>query len=213
MFTKPFGMKHVKLLVIQSIVSLHRSYKTNLIFISYSVAAPITSFFMGFWLCMLPNLCPYNQHKFDFRSKECVFLGYSNNHKGYKCYHIPTGRMYISRDVVFHESTFPFTSNYPVSIPPFHSSSTWLPSSLQLPQYPVIPPPATPNSNTTAASPNYVSNLSSNESISVSNSPHSLSPSTCPAPTRIHQMVKSIYGWKSEIPYLSRSTGCNSFSS
>jgi len=63
----------------------------------------------------------YNQNKFDFRSKECVFLGYSSNHKGYKCYHIPTSRMYISRDVVFHESTFPFTSNcclhptYPVS--------------------------------------------------------------------------------------------------
>jgi hypothetical protein len=123
------------------------------------------------------------KHKFDFHSKECVFPGYSNNHKGYKCYHIPTGRMFISFDVVFHESAFPFTSNSSVSIPPFQSSSTGLPSSLQLPQYPVIPSPATPNSNTTAASPNSVSNLSSNESISVSGSPHSLSPSTFPTPT------------------------------
>lgn len=34
-------------------------------------------------------------------SKQCVFLGYNPNHKGYKCYHIESGRMYISWEVVF----------------------------------------------------------------------------------------------------------------
>jgi hypothetical protein len=63
-----------------------------------------------FGCACFPNLRPYNQHKFDFRSKECVFLGYSRNHKGYKCFHIPTARMYISRDVVFHEHSFLFFS-------------------------------------------------------------------------------------------------------
>lgn len=56
-----------------------------------------------------PNLRPYNQHKLQFRSKECVFLGYSNLHKGFKCLDAATGRVYISRDVVFDEEVFPFT--------------------------------------------------------------------------------------------------------
>ena len=56
-----------------------------------------------------PNLRPYNQHKLVFRSKECAFLGYSNLHKGFKCLDISTGRVYISRDVVFDENVFPFS--------------------------------------------------------------------------------------------------------
>lgn len=55
-----------------------------------------------------PNLRPYNQHKLQFRSKECVFLGYSSLHKGFKCLDITTGRVYISRDVIFDEEIFPF---------------------------------------------------------------------------------------------------------
>jgi hypothetical protein len=54
-------------------------------------------------------LCPYNNRKLDFRSKKCVFLGYSSLHKGYKCLHVPTNRVYISRDVVFAEGVFPFS--------------------------------------------------------------------------------------------------------
>jgi hypothetical protein len=38
-----------------------------------------------------------------------VFIGYSGLHKGYKCLHIPTGRVYISRDVIFDEHAFPFS--------------------------------------------------------------------------------------------------------
>jgi histone deacetylase 1/2 len=57
-----------------------------------------------------PNMRPYNTHKLQFRSKQCVFLGYSNMHKGFKCLDIPTGRIYISRDVVFDENVFPFAT-------------------------------------------------------------------------------------------------------
>jgi hypothetical protein len=39
-----------------------------------------------------------------------VFLGYSNMHKGFKCLDISTGRIYISLDVIFDESMFPFAS-------------------------------------------------------------------------------------------------------
>jgi hypothetical protein len=56
-----------------------------------------------------PNLRPCNKHKLSFRSKECVFLGYSNLHKGFKCIDIPTGRVYISWDVTFDENVFPFS--------------------------------------------------------------------------------------------------------
>lgn len=57
-----------------------------------------------------PNLRPYNSHKLEFRSKQCVNLGFSNMHKGYKCLDIGTEHIYISRDAVFDEDIFPFSS-------------------------------------------------------------------------------------------------------
>ena len=60
-----------------------------------------------------PNLRPYNQRKLAFRSKQCVFLGYSHMHKGVKCLDISSGRVYISRDVVFDETVFPFAQLHP----------------------------------------------------------------------------------------------------
>jgi histone deacetylase 1/2 len=61
-----------------------------------------------------PNLRPYNNHKLYFRSKECAFLGYSNLHKGFKCLDISTGRVYISRDVVFDENFFLLQNSIPM---------------------------------------------------------------------------------------------------
>lgn len=60
-----------------------------------------------------PNLRPYNNRKLMFRSKQCVFLGYSVQHKGVKCLDVSTGRVYISRDVVFDEIQFPFEKLHP----------------------------------------------------------------------------------------------------
>src|ERR1044072_6285488 len=57
-------------------------------------------------------LRPFNSHKFDYHSKECVFLGYSPSHKGYKCLS-SNGRIYISKDVLFHETRFPYSSLFP----------------------------------------------------------------------------------------------------
>lgn len=56
-----------------------------------------------------PNLRPYNSHKLQPHSIQCVFLGYSLRHKGYRCLNSITNRIYISRDVVFEENIFPFS--------------------------------------------------------------------------------------------------------
>jgi hypothetical protein len=53
------------------------------------------------------------------------FLRYSSIHKGYKCLHVPSNRVYISRDVVFDEHVFPFsdlTTPSTISTPSVHTS-------------------------------------------------------------------------------------------
>ena len=41
--------------------------------------------------------------KLDPKAKKCVFVGYSLEQKGYKCYNIVTCQVRVSRDVVFDE--------------------------------------------------------------------------------------------------------------
>jgi hypothetical protein len=79
-------------------------------------SSPDYSMLRTFGCACWPHLRPYNTHKLQFRSKKCVFLGYSPLHKEYKCLDTSTGRIYISRDVVFDDTCFPLSALPPTKI-------------------------------------------------------------------------------------------------
>jgi hypothetical protein len=83
--------------------SLHNAIPCTILF----KQTPDYYFLQVFGCACFPLLRPYNTHKFDFRSHECLFLGYSTSHKGYKCLS-PSGRLFISKDVIFNDSRFPY---------------------------------------------------------------------------------------------------------
>lgn len=56
-----------------------------------------------FWCECYPWLRPYTTSKLQARSKISMFLGYSLNHKGYKCFDPITGNIIMSRHVSFNE--------------------------------------------------------------------------------------------------------------
>ena len=60
-------------------------------------------------LCFATNLNPH-KHKFTPRARRCVFLGYPFNVKGYKLLDLDSHSTFLSRDVIFHESDFPFSN-------------------------------------------------------------------------------------------------------
>lgn len=58
-----------------------------------------------------PWLRPNAKNKLEPRSLPCVFLGYSKQHKGYRCLELSSSKFYISRHVQFDEMLFPFAGS------------------------------------------------------------------------------------------------------
>ncbi|KAJ0808584.1 putative RNA-directed DNA polymerase [Helianthus annuus] len=88
---------------------------------------PDFSFLRVFGCQCYPHIRPYNQHKMEFRSLSCVFLGYSPVHHGYRCLDTTADRIYIARHVRFNELHFPFlqppsTQHIPTSPDPYVTS-------------------------------------------------------------------------------------------
>jgi hypothetical protein len=58
-----------------------------------------------------PNLSAKAAHKLLSQSIRCIFLGYSADHKGYRCLNLITNNIVISRHVIFYEADFPFSTS------------------------------------------------------------------------------------------------------
>ena len=74
---------------------------------------PDYRFLKVFGCLCYPFIHPYNNHKLQYRSVQCTFLGYSFNHKGYLCLDSATGRVYTTPHVVFDEHKFPLATTSP----------------------------------------------------------------------------------------------------
>ena len=72
---------------------------------------PDYKLFQTFGCLCYPHLRPYSPHKLTPRSEQCVFHGYSSIHLGYRCLSLSSQKLFISRDVIFEESIFPYSSH------------------------------------------------------------------------------------------------------
>jgi len=133
-----------------------------------------------------PYLKPYEKHKLAFRSKQCIFLGYSSQQKGYRCLDFATGRVFISRHIVFDEDTFPYLdkSHSSTTLASNQSSGTTLSSNIvhlisHAPHFNFTPPIVITNSSATE-SPTYTESPPLQPSAIATSIPTPSDPSFCP---------------------------------
>ena len=78
---------------------------------------PNYKFLKVFGCLYFPYIRPYNNHKLQYRSIQCLFLGYSSFQKGYICMDLTTSHIYISKHIVFDDTVFPYHIPQPLPNP------------------------------------------------------------------------------------------------
>jgi transposase InsO family protein len=112
-----------------------------------------------------PNTSATAPRKLSPRSTRCLFLGYSPDHKGYRCLDLTSHRIIISRHVIFDEDVFPLAG----STPPTDLDSL-------LESDPIPPPPLAPR-----LAPLPAPRAATTPPLTTSSAPR-VTPSTPPAP-------------------------------
>ena len=77
--------------------------------------SPLYSDLRTFGCVCFVHLPPHERHKLTAQSVKCVFLGYAIPHKGYVCYNPHASRIRVSRNVIFFENQYFFSSHVQLS--------------------------------------------------------------------------------------------------
>ncbi|PKU71363.1 Retrovirus-related Pol polyprotein from transposon TNT 1-94 [Dendrobium catenatum] len=134
-----------------------------------------------------PLLPPTQRTKLTTTSSQCVFLGYAETMKGYRCLNTHNHQIIVSRHVKFNESCFPFKhrSTQASTPPDLTQPSLLIPTSISNPTNPgrqsaQLPVPQPSSSQT---QPIHISSAESSESG------HNETSVPPPAPTHTHHMI------------------------
>jgi hypothetical protein len=117
--------------------------------------APSYDHLRVFGCACYPNTSATAPHKLSPRSTRCLFLGYSPDHKGYRCLDLTSHRIIISRHVIFDEDVFPLAGSTPPTDLDSLLESDPIPSPPPAPRLAPLPAPraATTTSSAPRAAP------------------------------------------------------------